>query len=298
MARNQRCKYCGAIVMGSPKYCPECGRKIRGSGCLTPVLVIFFSLFILLYFCVTYLTPNTDSSSSQSPNTPSATSTPASASAYDKEIRFQDYSWGDSASTVAASLGEQAYDSMTPTWEDADSLMPMSSYQLGYRVFTYGNREIAGYKVANFSMYFMYGQANGQISTSPENSELYLVTMNFEVADVESTYDDLYQKLTSIYGEGKTSTRTDSAFSLSDGGYKSDVTVTEWTGANNTGIQLVKEVPRDGSPDSADSFSRYVVLSYGKTDSASTLSNLYKQYRQYVSASESEKRDSQNTDGL
>lgn len=300
MGKNRRCKYCGCIIVGSPKNCPECGKKIKRSG-FAKALLILLVLFVVLLIIPTKSTPSTSTNSSQSQTSTlqnQEIQVATKASTYEKEITFQDFSWGESATSVSQKTGEQIYVYTTPTWEDADSIMPLSSYQLGYRIYTYGNRQIAGYNVGNFSMYFMYGQPNGQLSTREEDSKLYLVSMNLDVADVEGTYDDLYQKLTGLYGEGKTSTRTGSTYSLGDGAYKSDISVTEWEGANNTGVLLAKRVPREGAPDSADAFSRYVVLSYGKTDSSSTISDLYKQYRQYVANVENGNRDSNNTNGL
>ena len=217
---------------------------------------------------------------------------------YDGEITFQDYVWETSVIDISQKTGEQFFESVTPGWSDADTLMQTSSYSVGYRIFTIRDRNIAGYDVANFSMYFMYGHDGNKLSTAPENSELYLVTMNFDVVDIDGTYDDLLGKLTTLYGEGTSSRRTGSGYSTSDGTYKYETVTTKWFGQNDTGIILSKCIPQGTAPDSADMFHNYVVLSYGKTNSDKTLSTVYNEYRQAVSEAEQESRDTSNTNGL
>ncbi len=290
MSKIIRCKKCGAIIQNrKTSFCPACGAKIKRNHTGTIIILV-----VLLFIC--YRISIVDSTTGESSS--SKTAQQREEPSYSGEITFQNYEWGASANAVSVLLQEQFFESVTPTWSDADDLVPTPMYSVGFRIFDYGDNKIAGYDVANFSMYFHYGEHEGKLNPNPEYSKLYLVTMNFNVADIEGTYNDLLQKLTSLYGEGKTTTSRGSAYSLSDGGYKHTTTTTEWRGQNNSGIKLSMCLPSDNAPDSADMFHHYLVLSYGKTDSDSTISKVYKDYQAFVAEQEKSSRDSSNKDGL
>lgn len=264
-------------------------------GIIAACIVVFCVLSPHLFNSPSYDQPKSSVSISEAQTSPNPQ---GNQSRYESEITFQDYQWGSNAVDIASRMGSQYFESMTPVWSDADDNMPISSYSLGYRIYNIGNQNIAGYDVLNFSMYCMYSVEDGKISTKAEDSELYLVTMDFNVADVEGTYDDLFAKLSTLYGEASISTRTGSVVSISDGAYKTQITTAEWKGQNNTGVKLAKSLPEPGSPDSADDFNRYVVLSYGKTNSDETISSCYKAYREYQKELEQAGRDSSNSSGL
>lgn len=250
---------------------------------------ILYIVFLALVICLLYVIRTYDTEPPQ---------TRRAVPAYSDEITFQGYAWGESAAEVAEKLEDTYFESNMPAWSDADSVMLYGQYAVGYRIWSYGQQEIAGYDVENFNMFFMYGHNDGQISTAPENSELYLVSLNLSVVDIDGAYADLSAKLTDLYGEGTTASHTNRSYSVGDGLYKSAVTTTTWLGANNTGIILAKSKPEDDAPDSADAFNSYVVLSYGKTDSDSMLSSVYNEYRQMVAEEEQASRDTSNATGL
>ena len=282
-------------TLPQPKPKKKKSGSFRVLGIIAACVVAFCVLSPHLFNPPTYDQPLSSVSKSEVQTSPNPQ---GNQSQYESEITFQDYQWGTNAVDIASRMGSQYFESMTPVWSDADDNMPISSYSLGYRIYNIGNQNIAGYDVLNFSMYCMYSVEDGKISTEAEDSELYLVTMDFNVADVEGTYDDLFAKLTALYGDASVSTRTGSVVSLSDGAYKTQITTAEWKGQNNTGVKLAKSVPEAGAPDSADGFNRYVVLSYGKTDSDETISTCYKAYREYQKEVEQAGRDSSNSSGL
>jgi hypothetical protein len=235
---------------------------------------------------------------SDSASTSQATASPApTSSIYADEITFQDYQWGVDAKTVSEQTGFLYFEGVTPDWSTADNYLGAATYSLGYQVYNIGDVSLGGYEVNNFYMYFSYGHDNGKISLVPENSELYMVSMDLDIADVEATYTDLYNKLSDLYGDCTVSTYT--GFSTStDGSFHYTTTSAEWLGQNNTAVMLTKRVPEDGAPDSISWIDNYVVLSYGKTDSKDTLSALNKEYIELQKDIENSTRDTSNNSGL
>lgn len=252
---------------------------------------------IIFFASVKRSSNNSESQSNISSEEPTATVSDTQKK-YDQEISFEGFYWGESPVEAAQQLDTVYSESMTPSWSNAGKIMTTSDYQLGYQVYKYGNRSIAGYDVANFYMYFLYGHDNSGISISAEDAELYMVTMNLNVVDVQGAYDDLFNKLTSIYGHGNTTTSKDSAVSSKDGYYESTLTKTSWYGENNTGVILAVSIPDKELSESGDMWSKYVVLAYGKTDSDQTIDNLYQEYKSFVAESEEWTRDPSNTNGL
>lgn len=260
-------------------------------------VLIFVALVFVLFLISVLFDLYTFSPTTNVPNNQSTKSIETE-NIFENEIKYRGYEWGANIVTLANDFDDPYFASYTPTWSQADELLSFSDYQLGYALSSYGDQETAGYPISIFGMYCMYGYNNGEFSTSPEDSELYLVTMRFDVVDVEGTYKDLQLKLNSTYGEGKTSHSTGSAISTDAGYYKYSVEKTEWRGQNNTGIVLTMHVPYDDAPDSVDLYDKYVILSYGKTDSEATLSARYKDYKNYLTEVEANNRDTTNTSGL
>ena len=108
---------------------------------------------------------------------------------YPQEIRYGDFEWGSDVVTVSNECNERYVESMTPEWSEAYSVMGLSSYQLGYLVYQYGGHSAGGHYARDFKMFFHYGHSDGSLSLAPEDSELYLIIMSFDVLDYEGTYD-------------------------------------------------------------------------------------------------------------
>ncbi len=251
------------------------------------------ALILLVYLGMRSIASSQRGDSPSGSYTPAASSTPS----YEEEITFNNYPWGTSVVEVSNNTGNQYFESMTPDWSDAYTVSAISNYVLGYQIYGIGDYSAGGYTTRNLKMFFSYGHKNGKISTAPDDSELYLVIMDFDVADIGGTYDDLYSKLTSIYGEGKTTEKTTNSVSTDAGYYKTAVTITEWRGQNNTGVMLTKSIPNSDSS-TADLFHNFVSLSYGKTDSAQMLKSLYSEYKDMEAANEAANRDPDNKQGL
>ena len=269
--KTKKCKRCGTFIPPEAKICPNCGAKAPKNH-----TVLKFLLFVLFVFILFVIWPSNSGKQSQDNNI-SDSEENTNQQVYNQEINYGDYHWGDSVTQVSTSTGLQYFESMTPGWNDAYRLMVAPDYSLGYQIQGYGNGQFEGYGIANYSMYFAY--QDEPYDASPENSKLYLVKFNLDTLDVESAYSDLCNKFKSNYGEGKTTNKTGNVVSTSDGYFETEIEYTEWHGQNDTGALVCKCVPKEGSPDSADNFERYVVVSFGKTNSDELLSNLYKLYK-------------------
>jgi len=285
--KRQVCKYCGAIMQGKGRFCPSCGKKKKRN----PIISIFIILIgmIFLFISISLLSSEPKSQPvSQVVNTPS----------YESEITYQGTAWGASAVDV---LGDYKYvsESLSPTWSDTSDFPPIGSVVAGYAAIEFPSDTMGGYPIRQRNTYYLFGHdSEGNITTGAENSELYLVYITLDVVDVIGTSDDLQTKLTNLYGEGTTSTTVITTYSTSCGTFKSDLTITEWIGQNNTAVRLITSVPQNDAPSEADSYKLYCVLAYGKTDSATTINSIYKEYKTYLSDQESVSRDSSDKGGL
>ncbi len=244
---------------------------------LSPGILVAILFFLVIW--ISWLRMN--SSPASDGGGPGAQGTAATGEAvYPEEIRYGDFEWGSDVITVSNECNERYVESMTPEWSEAYSVMGLSSYQLGYLVYQYGGHSAGGHYARDFKMFFHYGHSDGSISLAPEDSELYLIIMNFDVLDYEGTYDDLYAKLTAIYGDGVTSVNNRGASQTNSGRYKYTVTSTEWRGANDTGVMLTKSIENKGT-EIGGAWDNYVTLTYGKTDSGQTLLDLSREYTEY-----------------
>ena len=244
------------------------------------ILTVLFFLVIWISWLRMNGLPDKDESGEGEQGLPAA-----GEAAYPGEITYGDFAWGTDVVTVSNEYMEQYADSMTPEWSEAYSVMGLSSYQLGYQVSRYGGHSAGGHYTRNCKMFVHYGHRDGSLSPAPEDSELYLIIMDFDVLDYEGTYDDLYAKLTSVYGEGKTTVNNGSASLTKSGRYKYTVTSTEWRGANDTGVMLTKSIENNGT-EIGGAWDNYVTLTYGKTNSGQTLSDLSREYEAYRIAEE------------
>lgn len=63
---------------------------------------------------------------------------------------------------------------------------------------------VAGYNVMSIAGYFMYGTNGDKLLKDASSSKLYFAEYSFNVLDVDGAFDDLQQKLISLYGKGET----------------------------------------------------------------------------------------------
>ena len=91
--------------------------------------------------------------------------------------------------------------------------------------------DVAGYSTPYLNFYYSYNINENKIDFDDSNTLLYGAQYEFEPQDIDSMYSDLFEKLSSVYGDpDKTESDT------TQWGIKN--TYTWWYGANNTALVL------------------------------------------------------------
>ena len=80
----------------------------------------------------------------------------------------------------------------------------MTPYSVGKNGFfyplSYDDIKVAGYDLSGIHIFCAYPAEDGRIIPDSSKSEFYLAYNNFDVLDTQGTFDDLREKLSSIYG--------------------------------------------------------------------------------------------------
>ena len=171
-------------------------------------------------------------------------SVPACAEEEDKEILFRDIEWGTSYSEVKSVLYEydwyEMYYEMMKTYSVDEILLgdyegidfPNAGFNMIATPFTNKEIDVAGYVTSGFYLYLAFPVVNEKMVQDEENAIFYGARYEFEPENTEMMYNDLKNKLSSLYGEPvKDKSETD----LLD-----IVTYTTvWEGVNETYVSLV-----------------------------------------------------------
>lgn len=204
------------------------------------------------------------------------------------EILFRNNKWGASFSEVKRSYPDNLH-LLSPIDDKA--------YEIEYRIFGDENAKrydnyvgcneilsftlrgkdftVAGYPVAETCVYFAYVPGeNGIINHDDPETALYYAYYSIEPLDMSVVYNDLKDKLSSLYGnpvDGK----------MSDIGGKYETRYISWFGANDTVLSLVW----NGN--------KYIVIKYGWLGGNQLLKNAYD-----ALVLEERMTDASNVDGL
>ena len=147
----------------------------------------------------------------------------------------------------------------------------------GYRGW-YSNVSVAGYDVDDTYACYIYPIQNGSIIHDDEQAELYFAYYTFksEYSDHEGIYNDLSEKLTSIYGKGKTQKSR----------YNTNIT---WTDKKKNMIRLLINKNKD-----------YVTLGYIAGDATKRLDAMKAALQREAKEEEKQKRNDNknNKNGL
>lgn len=168
-------------------------------------------------------------------------------SAEAKEILFRDIPWGSNLNFFKESIGMENFDpyisylDLWSRWNDVYfSSSDITKYETGY-CFMSGddcNLSVAGYKVFTFGAEFVFGITDeGKLDRSKDAVCLAEADYSFKSEDTEKTYEDLKNKLTSIYGDFEV---------------ENDKSII-WKGDNNTAVRLLRS-------------ENLVYIRYGKED--------------------------------
>ena len=220
------------------------------------------------------------------------------------EILFREIPWDSTSKEAKQLLKATTPSASTTIWENAFMLFPEKMLDVNSvdgvneagNILYASDLTAGGYDIRTAQLYFIYTVQNGKINR--DSDAFYAALYYFDVANHEAVYNDLWHKMTNIYGEGRERTKTASGWiAASDysGKYEYDVTRTTWYGDNNTYVTL-QWVSAENEADSIQN-SCGISMLYGVTDAESRLDDLEKLLATEKAEQDKEKAEG-NKDGL
>lgn len=235
----------------------------------------------------------------------------ASSTALADEILFRDIPWGSNIDDVENHIGSIGYhtsedESYLPYWSKYDGdpfglALGSAHYPVGwlsYYMLWDDSFLIAGYPLSTMSVWMTYGLDGDNVLRNREDSRLYMAAYTFSVLDIETTYDDLVIKLTTLYGHGEETIENGGGYyadSEKVGEYTTIERTIVWIGDENTSVRLASCTSDRGIEE--DWTDNYLVLMYGKTDSDAHLDSVSAAVKNELLNQEEINR-TDNTDGL
>lgn len=211
------------------------------------------------------------------------------------EILFRDIPWGSNPSEVKELLAKEnisttAIASRFPILSFGEELrfydeFDMVSCDQGCfegLVLDANGTTVGGHEISSIAFDFIYGVDGETVSFEEDDSRLVKASYTLEPVDKFEVYEDLVNKLTSLYGEPEKLHRSDEEVWGTD----DIIHIVEgslWTGANNTAVLLSMEwYTEDGTTEKKmDVYEEDMVyLRYGKTDTADTINFLNEYWAQ------------------
>lgn len=161
---------------------------------------------------------------------------------YDKEILFMDVPWGTSYTdfdNIHGELGMWALAGESYKTFSVDEIVLNDYEGLDFEYSDiniigccfYGEIDVAGYKTKDVNLYFSYVPVDGVLTKEKSDSALYGARYEFEPIDFNSMYQDLTNKISSIYGEHDNTTISTDIWGVV-------YTYRYWYGQNDTMIVL------------------------------------------------------------
>lgn len=221
--------------------------------------------------------------------------------AFAEEITFRGIEWGSNMAEIEKELEVYSIDdSMMRRWsviEEAFDWAHMNDYPCGWYAFGMPkDLNVGGYDICSIQLFCAWKLSDtGEILREKQESEFYAAIYSFAVVDIEATYNDLKEKLSSLYGTPLESTESREGYYANAGGsgkYIETVRVSEWYGENNTGVRL-----RSCSSDVESLNAEEITISYGKTDADQRIERLQTALKAEALEKENASRGT-NTDGL
>lgn len=221
--------------------------------------------------------------------------------ATDKEILFRDIPWGTNYTDITNILPDFDWNTMSyenmrtyPVQEvltDDDGKFDVfvnGNINMIAYPFTDGNTEVAGYTTSDIELYFAYTPVDGQLQQEDSLTALYGARYIFDPQNLQSMYDDLTSKLSSLYGEPDDVTNDKDWLGLK-------YTHTWWHGANDTVVVLHS---LDSSEDETDLYEDELWIAYAWEKGDDLLKTADDTISQTNSDAESQAYGNGATDGL
>ncbi len=162
----------------------------------------------------------------------------SNAFAYDEEIIFQGIPWGQDRSELEKYLSENDISNSSyfpetpmPTSSISSVLVKDKKLKVKYESLDAKDKEIFGRDIIGLKSIGGYENCEGVLTyvLDGEVWKLYLVSVRFEVNSPEDAYDDLCEKLDTVYGERGKSKNGKMEYSF-------------WLGANDTAVVLIRPI--------------------------------------------------------
>lgn len=164
----------------------------------------------------------------------------------DKEITFQDTSWGASYTEIDKKFSSyDMYDmrgGLIKTFSVDQIITDEDGIDFEYHdINVVGNTyspesKVAGYTTKDVTFYFAYKPVNGLLTKELSDTMMYAAKYEFATSDLEIMEADLTSKLSGLYGEPDA---TDSGSNM----WGTDFKYVYWYGANDTGVVLIVHHP-------------------------------------------------------
>lgn len=323
------CKNCGTKLTDGAKFCVNCGAKTKQDQPATvskptpsnekvakkkkPIHKRWW-FWVMIVFLVLALLPTKEVPEKNDINTMSGDTTSGTyetsseliddSSSIEREILFRDIPWGSDSFSAKESM-EQSGITSNFVWKNmnmpsVEHLFVIDFYSsvpnAGNTAYFY-DFEVAGHKVSQACMNFMYKVENGIVDRNTD--ELYSAVYTLDVADHQTVYDSLKQKLTDLYGEGEESESSRKGLILAgdySGGYKYKILETTWNGANDTFVTL----RWTSNTNDAASVQQEcgIMIAYGKSDADKKLDALREAIDEEKKKEDRDKSQSGNNAGL
>lgn len=161
----------------------------------------------------------------------------------DNEIFFRDVPWGSTYSEVKSKLYEfdwyEMYFDYMKTHSVGDIIygdykgIDFINGGFNMTALPFSNKEInvAGYTTSDINLYFVFPITENGLEIIEDDAIFYGATYEFEPQDYESMYDDLREKLTSLYGEPIKEDKETDWLGIEE-------TCTVWEGTNDVLVSL------------------------------------------------------------
>lgn len=214
---------------------------------------------------------------------------------YDKEITFRDIPWG---TDVESSINDmdvgdfeiKDYDGYAPSLTDWLIYVSLDDQPFfnGIGLFATCNMpkvDLAGYKLKGITTYYFYDFASDDATKTNDKTKLYAATYNLYFDNVNDAYDDLTNKLTSLYGKYD-------IFDSRDNIMGGTCAWAVWKGANDTCVSL-KKVDQTGTKSDSD-----LSLTYGWEGSTQIMEQSYESLLTYTENNLSSMYTAEDLDGL
>ena len=221
-------------------------------------------------------------------------------------ITFRGIPWGSSQTEVEKAMDAEGIDlwvyedynmrrwdgiEQQFDWEHSKDI-PCGWYSTAFGC----NLTVAGYNVHYVETYCVCGTPeNGKISQSKDDSIFYIGAYTFDVIDHRAVYEDLKEKLCSIYGECEEKAKNGSGFHFGakgSGEYHYTERTATWNGDDETSVKLYCY-----TSDYDDDNDIRVAIYYGKTDMDGYIDSLQAKMKADALQAERDSR-SASKDGL